>query len=711
MEEEEEVEEEEEEEMDIEEEMDDLEIINTYEIEEGELPPPPADSDTSSDSEPEVEAEDEDKNEVATVGTITRAPYRVKPFSGTTYMGSGSSSKVFAPGPIGKDVDILHRKVKSLAQQMFERANTKYSTLKRLGEMVDIWAELAWRGGVKLESITSSSRAIMPPKAKSQAVIERLITQRVNDALEAERAMATLGLDVAIRKFWSDMKKMMMEEFCLDKEVQMMEDELRSFKLRDTNIAAHTRRFNELVLLCPEAVPTEKQKVEAYIKGLPKNIKEEVTSNCGRPSHYAKDCRKKVVATGANTQSILVCYGCGERDEDQGPNVVMGTFLLNNRYATVLFYSGSDKSFVNTSFSHLIDIDPVRLDTSYEVELADGRVANIILNGCTIKLVGHLFKIDLMPIELGTFDVLIGAASVARAPYWLAPSEMKKLAKQLQAFSEKGFIRPSSSPWEASVLFVKKKDRSFRSSVYSKIDLRTGYHQLRIREEDIPITAFRTREGVHVDHAKIAAIKKWTTSTTPTEKNKTFEWEIKVEEAFQMLKQKLCCAPILALLKGSEDFVVYCDASLKGFGAVLMQREKKPSGLLQQPKIPVWKWERITTDFIVGLSRTSSGYDSIWVIVDRLTKSAHFLPVKTKDIIEMLTQLYLKEIVCRHRVPLSIISDRDSKFTSRFWRSLQEALGTRLDMSNAYHPEMDGQSERTIQTLEDMLRACVIDFV
>nr|GFC84461.1 reverse transcriptase domain-containing protein [Tanacetum cinerariifolium] len=115
-------------------------------------------------------------------------------------------------------------------------------------------------------------------------------------------------------------------------------------------------------------------------------------------------------------------------------------------------------------------------------------------------------------------------------------------------------------------------------------------------------------------------------------------------------------------------------------------------------------------DFIIALSRTPSGYDLIWVIVDRLTKSAHFIPVKTMNSMENLTQLYLKEVVCRHGVPISIISDRDSKFTSRFWRSHQEALGTRLDMSTAYHPKTDGQSKRTIQTLEDMLRACVIDF-
>ncbi|GJZ64393.1 putative reverse transcriptase domain-containing protein [Tanacetum coccineum] len=137
---------------------------------------------------------------------------------------------------------------------------------------------------------------------------------------------------------------------------------------------------------------------------------------------------------------------------------------------------------------------------------------------------------------------------------------------------------------------------------------------------------------------------------------------------------------------------------------------QNPSGLLQQPKIPEWKWEKITMDFVSGLLITPNSYDSIWAIVDRLTKTVHFLPMKKTDSIEKLAQLYLKEIVCKHGVPTSIISDRDSLFTSRFWKSLQEAMGTQLDMSTAYHPETDGQSERTIQTLEDMLRACVIDF-
>ncbi|GJZ98536.1 putative reverse transcriptase domain-containing protein, partial [Tanacetum coccineum] len=291
--------------------------------------------------------------------------------------------------------------------------------------------------------------------------------------------------------------------------------------------------------------------------------------NYGKIGHKSRYCKEKNVATGTNAQPIWTCYDCGEqghtrnycpkknkpqggnasgrayviKDVDkQGPNVVTGTFLLNNRYTSILFDSGSDKSFVNTRFSHLIDINPDKLDVSYEVELDDGKVVSTktVLRGCTLNLVNHLFKIDLMPIEHGTFDIIIGmdwlaehdaviicgkkvvripcgnktlivegdkvtgkkskkkrledvpvirdfpkvflddlpglppprqvefkidlvpgAAPVARAPYRLAPSEMKELSVQLQELLKKGFIRPSSSPWGASVLFVKKKDGSF----------------------------------------------------------------------------------------------------------------------------------------------------------------------------------------------------------------------------------------------------------
>ncbi|GJS26029.1 reverse transcriptase domain-containing protein [Tanacetum coccineum] len=157
--------------------------------------------------------------------------------------------------------------------------------------------------------------------------------------------------------------------------------------------------------------------------------------------------------------------------------------------------------------------------------------------------------------------------------------------------------------------------------------------------------------------------------------------------------------------KDIAEYVSRCLTCLK-----VKAEHQRPSGLLQQPEIPIWKWEGIAMDFVTKLPRTSSGHDTIWVIVDRLTKSAHFLPMREDYKMERLARLYLNEIVARHGVPISIISDRDSRFTSRFWQSMQEALGTRLDMSTAYHPQTDGQSERTIQTLEDMLRACVLDF-
>ncbi|GJW44852.1 putative reverse transcriptase domain-containing protein [Tanacetum coccineum] len=137
---------------------------------------------------------------------------------------------------------------------------------------------------------------------------------------------------------------------------------------------------------------------------------------------------------------------------------------------------------------------------------------------------------------------------------------------------------------------------------------------------------------------------------------------------------------------------------------------QRPSGLLVQPAIPEWKWDNITMDFITKLPKSSQGFDTIWVIVDRLTKSAHFLPIRENDPLDKLARLYLNRIVARHGIPVSIICDRDGRFTSNFWKSFQKALGTDISMSTAYHPETDGQSERTIQTLEDMLRACVIDF-
>nr|GEW05416.1 putative reverse transcriptase domain-containing protein [Tanacetum cinerariifolium] len=815
-----------------------------------------------------------------------------------------------------------------------------------------------------------------------------------------------------------------------------------------------------------------------------------------------------------NGNAVARAYAVGTVGTNPNSNVVTGTFLLNNRYASVLIDTGANRSFVSTAFSSLIDIIPTTLDHGYDVELADSRIISIntLIRGCTLNFLNHPFNIDLMPVEMGSFDVIIsmdwlvkyhavivcdeklvcvpfgdkilivhddesinghesrlniisctktqryllkgcpiflthvttketedkskeklledvpivqdflkvfpeelpgipptrqvesqidlvpGAAPVAHAPYRLASSEMKELSEQLKELADKGFIRP-------------------RSSVYSKIDLRSGYHQLRVREEDIPKTAFKTRyghydfqvmpfglinapavfmdlmnwvckpyldkfvivfidailiysknkqeheehlklilellkkeqlyakfskyefwipkvqflghvidsQGIHVDPTKIESIKDWASPkiateirqflglagyyrrfiegfsniarsmTKLTQKKVKFDWGDKQEEAFQIIKRKLCSAPILALPEGSEDFVVYCDALIKGLGAVLMQREKviaygsrqlkvhkknytthdlelgavvfalkiwrhclygtkctvftdhkslqhildqkelnmrqrrwlellsdydckihyhpgkanvvadalsrkerikplrvrtlvmtiglnlprqileahtevmkpenlksedvggmliknskdpkkprkeklepradgtlclnnrswlpcygelrtlimhesqklkysvysgsnkmyqdmkllywwpnmkadiatyvskcltclkvkaehkKPSGLLVQPKIPQWKWDNITMDFVTKLPKTQSENDTIWVVVDRLTKSAHFLLMKETDPMDKLARLYLKEVVMRHGIPVSIICDRDPR--------------------------------------------------
>jgi hypothetical protein len=139
-------------------------------------------------------------------------------------------------------------------------------------------------------------------------------------------------------------------------------------------------------------------------------------------------------------------------------------------------------------------------------------------------------------------------------------------------------------------------------------------------------------------------------------------------------------------------------------------KHQSPAGKLQPLPIPKWKWEEIGMDFITSLPMTRNQKDVIWVIVDRLTKNAHFLAVNQKDSCEKLTEIYINEVVSKHGIPKKIVSDQGSMFTSAFWKQLQKALGTKLEFSTAYHPQTRGQTERTNQIIEDMLRACALDF-
>jgi hypothetical protein len=152
-------------------------------------------------------------------------------------------------------------------------------------------------------------------------------------------------------------------------------------------------------------------------------------------------------------------------------------------------------------------------------------------------------------------------------------------------------------------------------------------------------------------------------------------------------------------------YVVRCD-TCRRVKAIHM----KIAGPLQSLPIPTWKWEDISIDFIVGLPRTAKGFDSIWVIIDRLTKIAHFLPVKVKYLVITYADLYIAHILSLHGVPKTIVSDRGPQFVSKFWEELHKSLGTKLLHSSVYHPQTSGQTERVNQILEDMLRACVLEF-
>ncbi|GJS39050.1 putative reverse transcriptase domain-containing protein [Tanacetum coccineum] len=512
--------------------------------------------------------------------------------------------------------------------------------------------------------------------------------------------VATLGLEVVNAKSWNDMKIMMREEFCPPEEIQRMEVELWNLRVKDSNIAAYTQRFNELILLCPEMVPSEKKKVEAYApktERIAKSNKRKWESNnnqggknnnqggnnnynrrnyqnnnrhnqnnnqrhgnaraltttqnaganqtgvvpkcnrygichfdqcppkcnnCRKMGHKEKDCRSRNVASGTNARSAVVCYECGERGHKSNA-------CPKRADRQRVRSSVSDKSFVDVRLSHLLDIKPAKLNTSYEVELADGKVLGtfdviigmdwlverdavivcgkkevhvpyknktLVVKGDSgasrLKVIScikarkyiergsQLFLAqvtekepskkqlqdvpvirnfpEVFPDDLPglppprqvefRIELVPGAAPVARAPYRLAPSELKELSDQLKELLEKGFIRPSSSPWGAPVLFVKKKDGSFQKESNKKYLKK--------------ILELLKKEQLY---AKFSKYDFWLES---------YEWGTEEDEAFETLKQKLCSAPILTLPKGTENFVVYCDASHKGYEAVLMQREK-----------------------------------------------------------------------------------------------------------------------------------------
>nr|GEY56389.1 reverse transcriptase domain-containing protein [Tanacetum cinerariifolium] len=594
---------------------------------------------------------------------------------------------------------------------------------------------------------------------------------------------------------------MMTAKYCPRGEVKKLEVKLWNLKVKGTDITSYTIHFQDLALLCGRMFLEESDEIERYVGGLPEMIQGNVMSyepismqkaielqtikwNNNVARAYAAGSGKKKpyggtkpLSRAANTnnnnknnnynnqratsayQGVLTCFECGAQDH-----------YKNNCPSN----NGTQLNIISCTKTqkYLLKGYPVFLANIATKTIKDKSKEKRLENVPIVRDFSEVFPEDLPslpPTRQVEFqiDLIPGAAPVAWAPYRLAPSKMKQLSDQLQELSDKGFIRPIKNRYplpRIDDLF----DQLQGSSIYLKIDLRLGYHQLRVREEDIPKTAFRTRLVGYYRRFIEGFSKIAKPMTKLTQKKVKFDWGDKQEAAFQLLKQKLCSAPILALPEGAEDFErtnqaikglslsyddwkekleprtdetlclnnrrwLPCYGDLRALimhesykskysvypGSYKMYQDlkqlywwpnikadiatyvskcltclrvkaehQKPSSLLVQPEIPQWKWDNITMDFVTKLPRTSSGYDTIWVIVDRLTKSAHFLSTKEDDFMDKLTKLYLKEVVTRHGIPNSIISDRDPSHHASIKAAPFEALYGRKYRSPVYWAEV-----------------------
>lgn len=290
------------------------------------------------------------------------------------------------------------------------------------------------------------------------------------------------------------------------------------------------------------------------------------------------------------------------------------------------------------------------------------------------------------------------------------------------ALSRKSYCNMSEGrrlPWELCQEFEKLNlgivSKGFVAALEAKPTLFDQVREAQVNDPDIQEIKKNMRRGKAVGFVENEQGTVWLGERICVPENKELKDTIMKEahetlysihpgstKMYQDLKQQFWWA---SMRREIAEYVALCDVCQR-----VKAEHQKPAGLLQPLKIPEWKWEEIGMDFITGLPRTSAGHDSIWVVVDRLTKVAHFIPVKTTYTGHKLAELYMARVVCLHGVPKKIVSDRGSQFTSKFWQKLQSELGTRLNFSTAYHPQTDGQTERVNQILEDMLRACVLDF-
>nr|GEV45271.1 putative reverse transcriptase domain-containing protein [Tanacetum cinerariifolium] len=517
---------------------------------------------------------------------------------------------------------------------------------------------------------------------------------------------------------WNDFKFIMIKEFCPSHEMQKLEIELWNHAMVKAGHAAYTDRFYKLARLVPHSVTPESKKIERYVYGVTPQIHGMVTTMEPKTMEKAVHIFNALTDEAVRNESIKMVEKRGnignleERMRVLGPNVPPK--ILTMHPENLVAHASTVTARV--IWKRIVKVEIICHEKVVRIPLLDGKVLRVAGERPEDK--ARL----LMSVKTSDKyqEKIVVVRDFPESPYRLAPSELEELSRQLKELQDKGFIRPSSSPWEAQLLFVKKKDGTFRmcidykelnkltvknryplpmiddlfdqlqgSQFFSKINLRSGYHQLRVHEDDIPKTAFRTRyghfeftflghvingNGIHVDPSKIKAVKHWKAPRTSTERRwielfSDYDCEIRYHPGKSSMKDMILAAhkEVVDEFAGLQRDEARKSKYSVHPGADKMYYDLRDRYWWPGMKKDIAEYEGIVMDFVTKLPRTSSGHDTIWVIMDRLTNSAQFLPMRVDYKMYRLARLYLNEIT-------------------------------------------DGQSERTIQTLEDMLRACVLDF-